>query len=136
MTPRSERRLLQIAVAVFGCVPVFAGLAGALGGGGFTGIEGSVSGESHVRYLSGLLLGIGLAFWAAIPRIEVHGRRVRLLAAIVVVGGLARLIGLALDGVPEASMLFALVMELVVTPAVALWQARIAHTFAPRPPPR
>jgi hypothetical protein len=30
----------------------------------------SVSGDSHYRYLSGLLLGIGLLFWSCIPGIE------------------------------------------------------------------
>lgn len=133
MTIDAERRALQAAIVVFGFVPVLAGGAGAFGALDAAGIGGDasaasrISAQSHLRYLSGLLLGIGLAFWAAVPRIEAHGRRVRLLAAIVVLGGLARLSGLALDGVPAAPMLFALVMELVVTPTIATWQGRVAR---------
>ena len=45
---------------------------------------------THLGYLSGLLLGIGLGFWSLVPGIERQGRAFSLLAAIVVVGGLAR----------------------------------------------
>lgn len=123
----TERRLLQACIALAGCVPVFAGLAGVLGAGAAFGLSGEPAGDGHVRYLSGLLLGIGLAFWAAIPQIEAHTTRVRLLAAIVVGGGIARLAGaIAGEGGAEAAVLLPLVMELGVTPALALWQRRIA----------
>jgi hypothetical protein len=36
-------------------------------------------------------------------------------------------LSLLLRGVPDRLMLGALAMELVVAPALALWQARIAH---------
>ncbi len=82
--------------------------------------------DSHYRYLSGLLLGLGLAFWTMIPRIERHGAGVRLLTVIVVIGGVGRLFGALLHGVPAGPMGYALVMELIVTPLICLWQARIA----------
>ena len=84
--------------------------------------------DSQVRYLSGLLLGIGLAFWSFIPRMTQVTREVRLLTALVVLGGLARLLSLILAGVPSAGMMFGLVMELVVTPALCLWQGRVARS--------
>jgi len=137
MTIDAERRALQAAIVVFGFVPVLAGGAGAFGALDLASIgphgeTADVSAQSHLRYLSGLLLGIGLAFWASVPRIEAYGGRVRLLAAIVVLGGLARLWGLALDGVPAPTMLFALPMELVVTPSIAVWQGRVARLFETR----
>jgi hypothetical protein len=120
-------RALQVAVALAGCVPVSAGLAGmVLGAGMVDGAPGSAA-DSHLRYLSGLLLGIGLAFWASIPGIARHGARFRLLGAIVVLGGLGRLLGVALHGWPPLPHALALVMELVVTPALVLWQGRIAR---------
>ncbi len=128
MTPRMERRALQIAVAFLALVPVAAGLAGTLRGPAMIdGIAGTPSADSHMRYLSGLLLAIGVAWWSTIPAIERHGARVRLLAALVVCGGLARLLSLAVVGVPSRPMLGGLAMELVVTPAIALWQARVAR---------
>ena len=130
MTPRAERRALQITIAAVALIPVAAGLAGALRGHAMIdGLPGTVSADSHARYLSGLLLAIGVAWWSVIPGIERHGARVRLLTALVVCGGLARLIGLVVSGVPSWPMLAALVVELIVTPVVALWQARLARRF-------
>ena len=120
------RRGLQVAVAVFGCVPVFAGAAGVLLGPGMTDDSGSAALDSHVRYLSGLLLGIGLVFWWNIPRIEQIGQLFKVLTLIVFLGGLARALGIILHGAPPGPMAVAIVMELVVTPLLCLWQSRIA----------
>jgi hypothetical protein len=117
---------LQVAIGVLGLVPVGAGLAGAVAGFAMLGEATSVSADSHFRYLSGLLLAIGLLFWSTIPQIERRAPRVRILTAIVFVGGLARLGGVIAVGPPSAPMLFGLVMELVVTPLLCLWQSRIA----------
>ncbi len=129
LSPTAERRLLQIAIAVGGFVPVGGGLAGAILGGAMMTGEAAVgpSLDSHVRYLSGLLLGIGLAFWEAIPQIEQRTARVRLLTAIVALGGLIRLIGIIFVGLPGTAMTMAVVMELVVTPLLCLWQTRVAR---------
>ena len=125
-----ERRYLQRVVAVAGLVPVSAGFYGVLFGAGITGEPLlSVSGDSHYRYLSGLLLGAGLLFWSGIPAIEDKTGRFQLLTLVVMAGGLGRLAGLGMTGVPSLVMLAALVMELVVTPLVCLWQARVARLF-------
>jgi hypothetical protein len=131
MPPATERRLLQAAIAVFGLIPVGAGLSGVLLGPHFadTAAIGDLSLDSHFRYLSGLLLGIGLAFWGTIPAIERHAARFRLLTLIVFIGGLARLWALADAGIPGIPMLGGLTMELIGTPLLCLWQARIANAF-------
>ena len=118
--PALERRLLQAVIAVAGLAPVGGGLWGVLG---HMDTAGSTS-ASHARYLSGLLMGIGLTFWTLIPTIERRGAIVRTLAAIVVIGGLARLFG-ALQMGFSASVDQALIMELTVTPLIALWRERI-----------
>lgn len=130
IAPTRERRLLQAAVALACVVPVSAGLAGlATGTGLIPGAAGPVDLDSHLRYLSGLLLAIGLAFLGCLPKIEACGGRFRLLAGIVVIGGLGRLLGVAITGWPGSSMVFGLAMELLVTPALALWQARLARRW-------
>jgi hypothetical protein len=54
---------------------------------------------------------------------------------IVVLGGLARVVGLLITGLPSLTMLAALAMELVVTPLLCLWQIRVANLYAePRVP--
>lgn len=114
MKPIVERRLLQIAVTLAGIVPV--------GGGGLGVLYGD---DPHLRYLSGLLLGIGLVFWASVPTLERRGTIFRTLAFVVLVGGLARLAGvIQLDDWSQGAAL-PLVMELGVTPLLALWRERV-----------
>jgi hypothetical protein len=125
----NRKHLLQLAVAAGGVVPVAAGGAGVLLGPRMADAlsVGSADLDSHFRYLSGLLLGIGLGFWATIPDIDRRGGFFRLLAAIVFVGGLGRLCSAIAVGAPGGPMLFGLAMELVVTPALAVWQYRVAR---------
>jgi len=119
-----ERRLLQAAIAVGALVPVFGGIDGILRG---AGLLAASPPDTHIAYLSGLLLGIGLAFWASIPRIEAQGARVSLLAALVVIGGCARLVAIIAGGIADRSALLPLAMELGVTPALWFWQRRVAR---------
>ena len=99
-----ERFLLQFCVGVAGIVPVAAGAAGILLGPEFVDAMAGFGADSHFRYLSGLLLGIGLGFWSTIPRIEANTERFRLLSFVVVTGGMARLIALAAVGLPPIVM--------------------------------
>lgn len=126
----SERRVLQIAVVLACVVPIAAGLGGAIYGNLFLADQrSSVLHDSQFRYLSGLLLAIGLAFISIVPNIERHSRRFRLLTILVFAGGIVRLAGVLLTGSVSNSVIFALVMELVVTPSLAIWQnaLRSAH---------
>jgi Domain of unknown function (DUF4345) len=132
----AKRRSLQIAVGLAGIVPVSAGLAGVIGGLGWVGIDVGAPGDahtaldSHYRYLSGLLLGIGISFWCMIPTIETSTGPARLLTVVVVAGGVARLMALMLGGAVSVMIVFALAMELIVTPGLCWWQARVARTLA------
>jgi hypothetical protein len=125
-----ERKLLQQSVAIVATIPVAAGLYGVLFGQALTGDAVSISAESHFRFLSGLLLGIGLCFWSTLPAIENKTGRFRLLTLLVVIGGLGRLIGLGLTGLPSLFMLGGLAVELVVAPVLCLWQTRVANRYA------
>jgi hypothetical protein len=123
-----EMRTLQFAVAMGSLVPITAGAAGVLLGPRMVqpAVDASADVDSHFRYLSGLLLAIGIGYASTILHIELHGRRFQLLTGIVVLGGIGRLLSLAAIGAPSPAMAAALVMELVVTPCLALWQHRVA----------
>lgn len=121
-----QRCALQICIAIGSLVPVGAGLFGSLAGLGLVDGLATVNADSHFHYLSGLLLGIGIAFWSCIPTIERKTARFRQLTIIVFIGGLARGFALLTGEIPSAPMLFGLVMELCVTPLLCLWQTRIA----------
>lgn len=124
-----SRRLLQLAIAVLALLPVGAGLAGFLSGAGFLGLSGEAPRDldSHLRFLSGVFLVLGVAWWSCIPAIETKGERMRLLGAATIVGGLARLSSIFIVGTPSTGHMIGLVMELVVVPLLLVWQTRIAR---------
>jgi len=131
------RRALQCSVLLGALVPIMAGAAGVFVGPGITGdvALAAVSLDSHFRYLSGLLLGVGLCFASFVPRIEKRNPSFQILAFIVFIGGLGRLYALLTVGTPNLGMLFGLGMELLVTPSLAVGQyvlsRRDPHTDYP-----
>lgn len=128
-----SRRLLQVTVLALSLVPIGAGAAGVLLGPALVGGEpaaGGVDLDSHFRYLSGLLLAIGLLFIACVPHIERRIGWFRLGTAIVVCGGLGRLLSLLQEGVPSVPHLVGLGLELLVVPLLALWQTAVSRAGA------
>ncbi|MEP6785023.1 MAG: DUF4345 domain-containing protein [Sphingomonadales bacterium] len=134
MTPTLEKRLLQIVIAIACLVPLSAGSTGVLRGAAWL-AHGPVATDldSHFRYISGIFLGVGFGFASCIPDIENKGGRLRMLAAFVVLGGLARLLSLVEVGAPGTGMQFGLGMELAVTPLLAIWQIGFARRYTHRP---
>jgi hypothetical protein len=131
LSPALERRLLQAAVAL-GCLSPFVfGLKGMIEGPAMLGWvqtgPGAADLTSHYRYLSGLFFGLGLVLASCVPRIEVRTRRLRWAAGAIVLGGLARLGGLAMGDAPSLAHHVALAAELGLTPLLVLWQARVAR---------
>jgi len=124
----NQKLALQAAVSLAGLVPVTAGTLGAIDP-RWLALAGAAPTLTHAAYLSGLLLGIGLAFWSLVPGIERQGRVFTVLSAIVALGGLARLWMAVHMGAGGASVVLPLVMELGVTPALWAWQRRVARSF-------
>ena len=115
----AHRNALRVCVALAAVVPVAGGLIGA--------VQSQSAGlADHYRYLSGLLLAVGLGFWSTVPQIERHTQRFRLLTGLVAIGGLCRLLGVVLGDPLTPATAAALAMELVATPLLCLWQAQIS----------
>ena len=129
MTPAIEKRLLQFAVALVVLVPLsVSSMSIVQGPGAFGGASNvPIDLDSHFRYLSGLFLMMGLWFAACIPGIERKGAQFRMLGAMVVAGGLARLLSLVLIGTPSRGHVVGLALELGVVPLLMLWQTRVAR---------
>jgi hypothetical protein len=131
-----ERRLLQVALAVVSLIPLSAGLSGIWKGPDFYNLVASISADSHMRYLSGLLLGIGLVVWWVIPRVEKPSEAFATITAIVFVGGLSRLWSLIHVGEPNGVMSTAVFVELGLTPALFFWHRRVVALSADQVTPQ
>ncbi len=129
MTPTFEKRLLQAALVAGGAFSLFVAVASIAQGTAAVAPRAPVTIglDSHFRYLSGIFLGVLVALYSCVPDVERKGPRLRLVGALIVCGGLARLIGVAAMGLPGIGHRYGLVMELVVTPLILLWQARVAR---------
>lgn len=121
-----SRRLLQLTLLLLSLSPLGFGALGMVRGAAWLGDNASTNLDSHFRYLSGIFFGLGLALLSCIPRIERMTIRFRWIAALVVVGGLARLGGVIAGDVPGRGHVVGLGLELVVTPLLVVWQARLA----------
>jgi hypothetical protein len=102
MNYRIERSLLQIAIGLACVVPLLTAFTSLLRGAAWLN-HGSVVPDldSHFRYLSGIFLAIGIGFASCIPDVETKGQRFRLLGAMVIAGGFARLFSLLTVGEPS-----------------------------------
>jgi hypothetical protein len=123
MTAAWEKRLLQAVVALACVVPlVTGGLSILRGPAGMAHAPVPVDLDSHFRYISGIFFALGIAFATCVPGIEAKGPRFRLLGALVIAGGLARVVSLVEVGVPSHGHVLGLCMELGVVPLLMLWQ--------------
>lgn len=126
-----EKRVLQIVVALACLVPLSIGGQSILNGPSFLGHAPIIPTDldSHFRYISGIFFALGLGFVSCVPDIEAKGARFRLLGAMVVCGGLARVVSLLSVGPPSKGHLLGLAMELGVVPLLMLWQAGFARRY-------
>lgn len=124
-----SKRGLQTVTLLLAAVPTAAGAAGCALGPGFLSLREPWPADldSHFRFLSGAFLLVGLGFYGCVPGIERKTGRFRLLAGMVWCGGLARLLSLTVAGAPALPHLIGLGMELLVVPALVLWQADVAR---------
>ena len=132
----TEKRLLQLVVAIACLVPLLTGGESILRGPAMFGhpCDVPVDLDSHFRYVSGIFFALGIAFATCVPAIEHKGGRFRLLGAMVICGGLARLFSLVAVGVPSTGHLFGLGMELGVVPLLMLWQRSVERRGVGAPP--
>ncbi len=134
--PFRSKPALQLVVATLAIVPVMTGIAGIWTGPSFLHLERPwpADVDSHFRFLSGIFLALGFAWYSCIPDIDRKTGRFRLLAALTFSGGLARLLSLLLAGPPSTGHLAGLFVELVAVPLIVWWQSAIrTHGADPGP---
>ncbi len=128
---RLNKRPLQIASALLGIVPVVTGLVQ------MTGIHDPLYAQlnlpadatldSNMRFLAGVWLGLGLAVLWLVPRIAEQTVLFRLLWLMIFLGGIGRLVSMAIIGLPPAPFVAFTVLEVVGAPFFVYWQHQVAQ---------
>jgi hypothetical protein len=130
-----SKRALQIVTGVLGLIPVAAGLIEILGTSDplyvAEHVPRAVLLDSNPRFFAGVWLGLGLALLWLIPRIETQTVLFRAIWAAILVGGLGRLLSMALMAMPPAPFIAFTALEVVGAPLFIYWQARVAREAIP-----
>lgn len=125
-----SKRLLQIASAVLGAVPVLTGIVGMSGLGdpiyASAALPANALLDSNLRFLSGVWLGLGAAVYWLIPDIEKQTVLFRVLWGMIFLGGVGRLMSMLFLGWPPIPFIAFTVLEIVGAPIFVAWQARLA----------
>ncbi|MES2072569.1 MAG: DUF4345 domain-containing protein [Pseudomonadota bacterium] len=125
------KRQLQVATAILAAVPTVTGLLG------MTGLSDPLYAalnlprdatlDSNLRFYSGVWLGLGLAAYWLLPRIEHETVLFRALWLMIFLGGLGRLLSLSLVGMPFPPFIGFTLLELLGAPLFVWWQHRVAR---------
>jgi len=131
------KRSLQITSAILGAIPIVTGIVGMSGVSdplyASASLPPSTLLDSNLRFLSGVWLGLGLAMYWIIPRIEKQTILFRALWGMIFVGGIGRLISMLMLAPPPVPFMAFTALEIVGAPILILWQARVGRR-EPRSP--
>ena len=123
------RRSLQIATAILGIIPVATGLIGLSGLRdplySASGLDQNVLLDSNLRFFSGVWLGLGLALFWLIPRIEKQTVLFRVIWGAIFLGGIGRCLSMLFLAVPPTPFIGFTILEVIVAPLMVLWHSAL-----------
>lgn len=124
-----KKRSLQIATAILGIIPVLTGIIGLSGLSdpiyASAGMPPNALLDSNLRFFSGVWLGLGLALYWLIPKIEKQTVLFRAIWGMIFLGGVGRLISMLLLALPPLPFIGFTILEIVGAPIFVSWQARL-----------
>lgn len=131
-----NKKLLQITLIILGTIPLITGTLTLLQGIHALDIFGVSLSESttnniildtEMRFLGAIWTGVGAMLYAIVPTIEKQTLFFRLIVTAIILGGIGRLLSVALVGTPPALFIALIVLELVGMPLLMLWQSHLAR---------
>jgi hypothetical protein len=121
------RVVLAVLVGALGLVAVVSGISGmVLGPREVT--DPSFALDSNFRFLSAFLTGAGAILLWSLTRLDRATVELRIVSALVFVGGLARLLAMTTAGRPDTAYVSYIVAELVLPPVIVALQARLVRS--------
>jgi Domain of unknown function (DUF4345) len=128
--PLRGKRPLQVATGLLGAIPVLTGLIGMFGLSDplyvAAGISANALLDSNLRFFSGVWLGLGIAIYWLIPRIESQTVLFRVVWGMIFLGGIGRVLSMVFLALPPIPFIGFTVLELIGAPVFIAWQARVA----------
>ncbi|WP_229181497.1 DUF4345 domain-containing protein [Bradyrhizobium oropedii] len=124
------RRALQIATVLLALVPILTGIITMLGVSdplyASSGVPALPVLDSNLRFFGGLWFGLGLALLWLVPRIESESVLFRVVWGGIFLGGIGRLLSMAMVGTPPLPFVGFTALEVIGAPLFVYWQHRVA----------
>ena len=134
----NQLQLLKAATATLALIPLATGVLGLMGLSdplyAPLHLPADATLDSNLRFFGGVWLGLGLAVLWLLPRLAQQTVLFRAVWGMIFLGGLGRLLSLAMLGVPFVPFLGATVLEIVGAPLFVWWHARVVQQLAREEP--
>jgi len=135
-----SERAFRAAIFILGLVALWTGANVALGGIATLGLQGPTdfvaavrvdacaAHDSHVRFLGGLWLGVGLLFLAGAWKLRPLKPAIQTALVLTIIGGLARFSALRFDVQFGPDILGSFLAEVILMPLLLWWSTLIARS--------
>ncbi|MFI1993727.1 DUF4345 domain-containing protein [Actinoplanes sp. NPDC020271] len=128
-----NRRILLTLLAVLGAIPIATGVTAVVGGLSFSpdDTSGTAYLDSEYRFLGVWWTAAGVLLWWSLRVPQRRAAVTRALLGVMVLGGVARLLGVILAGPPPVPFRVSMAVELLVIPALLVWHCRVYPMVRP-----
>lgn len=122
----TDPKTLHLTIAALGVVPAVTGLASMARGTALT--PDAASAESEHRFYAAWWTALGPVLWSLAPRAEHRTKELDAVAATLLAGGVARLVGTRHTGAPARRYQALTAVELALPAALVLWPRAVRRT--------